>query len=142
MLALRATRTSQAVVRLCVRPQEVSRSVRHASTLDWNKVQSLQLDEKVVAFTKVSSVYAQASVAYQLLTMVSRVPDALATSFNLQSYCPTCIDLLERLDDANVAVKNVELDKWGTYTRWPHQPLLWIALLYTSLVTGAHSHMY
>jgi glutaredoxin len=30
-----------------------------------------------------------------------------------KSYCPVCKDTVERFDDADISVKEVQLDKWG-----------------------------
>jgi glutaredoxin-related protein len=36
-------------------------------------------------------------------------------NYTFQSYCPTCKDFVERLSDADVSFKEVQLDRYGAH---------------------------
>jgi hypothetical protein len=80
---------------------------RAFATLEWPAVKSLPQQEKVVVFTKVRG---DSLLLLALLSSHSPLPPPRHPH---QSYCGFCRDLVERFDDANVPVKEVQLDKFG-----------------------------
>jgi hypothetical protein len=110
---MRAAQVGRVVARGSLRSRRVPPShhltgSRAFATLEWPAVKSLPQQEKVVVFTKV-----RGDSPFPSRSPVSHPFPHPFPLHVTQSYCGFCRDLVERFDDANVPVKEVQLDKFG-----------------------------